>query len=365
VSLDRAKCIAAFKNAVKESDPAKRIEQRLSRVPLLGENVYGLAVGKAALAMARGAGEVTHGVCVTHALDGQPLPNGWYALESSHPVPDQRSLAAGDAICDLVATAGPSDCVLALISGGASSLVERPIPGLSLEQFVREVQAVIASGATIQDINSARIARSQIKGGKLGEYCAARITSLIVSDVVDDDPRVIGSGLTCTERAYDSLDVILPMRTFSIIASKMLEREGIRVELELAPLVGRVDVDRLSLAKPTMWWGEPTVAIPPDHGEGGRAQHLALELAQRLGGTAKSAFVIGSDGMDGPPPKSRRRAPAGAFVDGGTWQAMIEAGVNPSRALDRRDAGAALAAVDALVVTGPTGINHGDVVVIG
>ena len=364
MTLDRAKCIAAFTDAVKDCDPARRIEQRLSRVPLLGENIYGLAVGKAALAMARGAGEVTHGVCVTHALDGEPLPNGWYAIESSHPVPDQRSLAAADAICDLVATAGPSDCVLALISGGASALVERPIRGLSLEQLVREVQAVIASGATIQDINAARIARSQIKGGKLGEYCAARITSLIVSDVVDDDPRVIGSGLTCTEREYDSFDVILPMRSFSIVASKMLLRQGIRVELEPVPLVGLIDVERLNIANPTMWWGEPTVALPADHGEGGRAQHLALELAQRLEGSTTCAFVIGSDGMDGPKPE-HRVAPAGAFVDGGTWQAIIAAGVNPRRALDRRDAGAALAAVDALVVTGPTGINHGDVVVIG
>jgi glycerate 2-kinase len=111
-------------------------------------------------------------------------------------------------------------------------------------------------------------------------------------------------------------------------------------------------------------WGEPTLRVPEDHGEGGRAQQLALLLAKALRGTNLIAMAIGSDGIDGPPPKGRA-APAGAIVDGSTWDAIVSAGHDPERALARCDAGTVLDAVGALVVTGPTGINHGDLVVIG
>jgi hydroxypyruvate reductase len=111
-------------------------------------------------------------------------------------------------------------------------------------------------------------------------------------------------------------------------------------------------------------WGEPSVRVPTDHGEGGRAQQLALALARELRGAAIAAFVVSSDGVDGPPPRGRP-APAGAYVDHETWDAITAKGIDPQRALDRCDAGTALDAVGALVVTGPTGINHADVVVIG
>ena len=104
--------------------------------------------------------------------------------------------------------------------------------------------------------------------------------------------------------------------------------------------------------------------VPANHGEGGRAQQLALELARQLRGVSRAAFVVGSDGSDGPAPASRP-TPAGAYVDGATWDAIANANIDPSAALERRDAGTALAAIGALVVTGPTGVNHADVVVIG
>ena len=170
--------------------------------------------GKAALAMARGAGPVFRGVCVAHALDGKPLPTGWVAIEAAHPVPDLRSLAAADAVCDLVAAAHPDDEVLALISGGASALIERPVAGLSLEQFVREVQAVAASGVAIHELNAARIARSQLKGGKLAARSAAPVYTLVASDVFDDDLRIVGSGPTAGApgRPQDRVELVIPIR---------------------------------------------------------------------------------------------------------------------------------------------------------
>jgi hydroxypyruvate reductase len=114
---------------------------------------------------------------------------------------------------------------------------------------------------------------------------------------------------------------------------------------------------------PCIAWGEPTLAVPKQHGEGGRAQQLALELAWLLRGTKRWAFCAGTDGMDGPPPE-RRLPPAGAFVDGKTWDKIVAVGIDPHQALAKCDAGTALAAVGALVVTGPTGVNHADVVVL-
>jgi hydroxypyruvate reductase len=116
---------------------------------------------------------------------------------------------------------------------------------------------------------------------------------------------------------------------------------------------------------PRIAWGEPTIALPADRGEGGRAQQLALVLAGELRGDwPVSAFIAGSDGIDGPAP-AHRPAPAGAFVDETTWDRIAEAGIDPEHALARCDAGPALDAIGALVVTGPTGINHGDVMLLG
>jgi hydroxypyruvate reductase len=104
--------------------------------------------------------------------------------------------------------------------------------------------------------------------------------------------------------------------------------------------------------------------LPRRHGIGGRAQQLALVLARRLRGSERSALVVGTDGIDGPPPPDRP-APAGAWIDGATWDAIVAAGIDPAAALAVCDAGTALAAAGSLVVTGPSGINHADLVLLG
>src|SRR5262249_26839084 len=107
-----------------------------------------------------------------------------------------------------------------------------------------------------------------------------------------------------------------------------------------------------------------TVRVPRAHGSGGRSQQLALVLARELRGAPHSAFVVGTDGIDGPPPPDRP-SPAGAWVDGATWDAIAARGIDPAAALAACDAGTALSALGALVVTGPTGINHADLILVG
>ena len=360
--ISRDVCERAFAEAVRACDPARLVRERLA-----GEQFdVGLAFGKAALAMARGAGPVARGLVVAPILDGAPLPLGWSARDSAHPEPDARSVAAGEAAIELVRSAGKGDRVLALISGGASSLVEMPVAGLTLDELRARVRAKMASGAPIDEINALRKSLSAIKGGGLAMLCAAPITTLVASDVFGDDPRVVGSGPTVADRPGERGEVIAPMALFAEKLVRSLVEQGIDATSVAVPR-GDVEGAVSELARrsaPTLMWGEPTVRVPEDHGIGGRAQQLALLLAQRLRGSDRSAFVAGSDGVDGPPPP-HRPPPAGAFIDASTWDAIIGAGIDPLRALERCDAGTALHAVGALFVPGPTGINHADIAIVG
>jgi glycerate-2-kinase len=295
----------------------------------------------------------------------------------------------------LIESAGEPDTVLALISGGASALVEQPRQGLRFDEMRDRVQALMASGAPIHELNRLRTELSAIKGGKLAARSKAPVITLVVSDVIGDDPRVIGSGPTVREPAHDGdrVEVVAPMSSFGVEIFEALAARGIEATRIAEPIAGDVVVvaDRLVAELGgggamgaggranrgvdatgvegnggaddivLVAWGEPTVRVVENAGSGGRAQQLALELAKRLRGTGKSAFVAGSDGVDGP----SARGAAGAFVEGTTWDAIAAAGIDPAAALARCDAGTALDAVGALVVTGPTGINHADVVIIG
>jgi len=370
----KAQLLAAFHQAIAACDPTARVAAVAPRAEV------GIAIGKAALAMARGA-KVDRGIIVS-PVDGH-VP-GWTTIVSAHPFPDERSLEAGRAVRALVESA--HDTVLALISGGASSLIEDPL--IPLADFVATIRALMNAGAPIHELNVVRSALSSLKAGKLVEHCRARVTTLVASDIVGDPLALIGSGPTIVSeidhgrarailssyqlpipdvlhspsqrivRCDDRAELVLPMRAFAEAV-----RDATRLPLVEAPFTGLVEEVADALASPCVAWGEPTLRIPDDHGEGGRAQQLALELARRARGTARCALVMGTDGIDGPPP-SKRPAPAGAYIDGATWDAIARAGIDPVRALARRDAGSALHAADALVVTGPTGVNHADIMVV-
>ncbi len=359
--IERAQCEAAFRTAIVACDPAPRVAAAVGRLRL--HPTIALAVGKAAYTMARGAGPVAEALAVAPFPPAEPLPSGWRTLVSAHPVPDERSLAAGDAVIELIRSARRDDVVLALVSGGASALIERPAKGVTLDQLTSELAVLVAAGAPIQILNATRRALSTIKGGKLAELCAAPIVTLAVSDVVGDSIDVIGSAPTVAHRPGDHAEVIVPIRAFADAFVAALPGATLRADA-LAGDVATVAQGLAATSGLCVGWGEPTVRVGQRHGEGGRAQQLALALARHLAGTSRAAFVVGSDGSDGPAP-AHRPTPAGAYVDGATWDAIASAGVDPVVALEQLDAGNALAAVGALVVTGPTGINHADVVVIG
>lgn len=425
VRRDLAEAILA--DVIAACDPARRVRDALAApavaARMADRRVVAAAVGKAALAMARGAGPVADGLAIVPAGGGGALPAGWQLLEAAHPVPDTRSLAAGAALLALVERSAPDDTVLALLSGGASALAELPAAGgrgaipAAFAELTATVRHVMAAGAPIDEINAVRGALSAIKAGQLALASAAPVVTLAVSDVIGDPLAVIGSGPTIGpwlarpgvevddgrvavwQRARavlarlgvpapavlerepprrrvvrsDHAELIAPMASAAHAAIAALAARGVAARLIAAPVAGDVeDVARRLVAElaaapaggPIVAWGEPTVRVPAAAGAGGRAQQLALILARHLRGTPCAAFVVGTDGVDGPPPADRP-SPAGAWVDGATWDAIAAAGVDPAAALAACDAGSALAAVAALVVTGPTGINHADLVLVG
>ncbi len=409
---------AAFARAVQSCALDRRVAEALAGLspPLSAAGRrLGIAIGKAALAMARGA-SIDRGIAVVPvggvgAGQGAGAPSGWRVIEAAHPAPDERSLAAGRAVRELAESASPGDVVIALISGGASALVEAP--RVPLAELRALTGALMAAGAPIAELNAVRGALSDLKAGRLALACAAPIVTLVASDVVGDPLDVVGSGPTIgpwlaappgapveiglTEDARrrtaiaileqhglavppvlaapipprqvmrtDRALLVAPLAAFADAACEALATAGIAARRLDPPLEGDVAAAAHRLAAetpPFVAWGEPTLRVPADHGDGGRAQQLALALARLFRGTARALLVAGTDGVDGPPPRAGRPPPAGAFIDGTTWDAIAAAGLDPVRALARCDAGTALAAARALFVPGPTGVNHADVVI--
>jgi len=427
--IDRALAEVVFRDAVAACDPAARVREALAEPALASQLAYarpfGLAIGKAALAMARGAGPVVQGIAIAPgeattgagAVFDPSLPPGWRRFDGPHPEIDGRSRGAAELAWQVVGAAERDDVVLALISGGASALVEAPRGAITVDELRSVTRALMAAGAPIGELNTVRSALSLVKAGGLVVIARAKVITLAISDVIGDDLHTIGSGPTvgpwidapgqpvdlgAGDRArrsraaeilgrhgvspppsvaavlagtHDGLEivrhdlarVIAPMNAFARAAAAALSARGIDAPRMVAPLGGDVRTAAQRLMEhgsPLVAWGEPTLRIPQAHGEGGRSQQLALELARLLSGTERTALVAGSDGVDGPAPRGRP-TPAGAFVDGTTWAAITAAGFDPAAALERCDAGTVLAAVGALVVTGPTGINHADLVILG
>jgi hydroxypyruvate reductase len=330
-----------------------------------------LAVGKAAVGMCQGALDnlpPCDALVVTkydHADAGILARHRMQVIEAAHPIPDHKSLAAGQALLERMRAVPADGRVLLLVSGGASALAEALPEGMSLADLQALTDEMIAGGKTIGQINARRKQTSLIKDGKLIAACnGAEVRVYAISDVEGDSIAVIGSGLGDCHRA-----TIRAQST--IIASNQIAREfaarqahdlGLTVRLnqeslygdvfELAAIVG--EQLRRAEAGVYIWGGEPTVILPQNPGRGGRNQSLALALSEHIAGLDNlSLLVAGTDGSDGP------TTAAGGLIDGNTWSDPEAA----RSALQNADAGSYLEQHDSLFVTGPTNTNVMDLVI--
>jgi glycerate 2-kinase len=356
---------AVLRDVVAAVDPAGATARAVAAVDR-PRPAWLAAFGKAAPAMAAGAAQVRRfeaGIVV--APDATPvpaLPPKLVILRAAHPVPDARSEVAGRAVLALAASVPAHGALVVLVSGGASALVAVPRGGLSLGDKRARTSAAIARGAPIAEVNRLRASLSAIKGGRLAAACRAPVVTVVVSDVVGDDPAVVGSGPTLPARPGDVVVIASGVADLARAAATAIGGQVVddAVTGDVADVAARVAaaIAAAPAGAALVWAGEPTIRLPAAPGRGGRARQLALVVARELAGVAGwSLLAAGSDGIDG------TADAAGAIVDGATWGRVAAAGIDGQAALDRCDAGSALAAVGADVVTGPTGVNHADLIV--
>jgi hydroxypyruvate reductase len=340
--------------------------------------VWIAAIGKAASSMVLGAHDAL-GTAIEHTLvitkDGHVLPQltampGFEIHESAHPMPDERSLAAGARLLRWVDELPEFVDPLFLISGGSSSLVEVLEAGTTFADLERMTSQGLGEGIAIEELNARRSRLSLIKGGRLAARLNGRVArALFISDVPGDDPAVIGSGLlgpagVTPDRVERTVVASIDHAVESVAAAAM--ELGLEVGLSSRRFDG--DVMRLAVrfahelhlntSEVRIWGGESTVQLPEHPGRGGRNQHLGLATARLIAGHSDLMLLAaGTDGTDG------ATDDAGALVDAETCARLALVELDADACLQRADSGTALAATGDLIHTGPTGTNVGDLVI--
>ncbi len=326
-----------------------------------------IAVGKAAGAMMRAAldrfGPVP-ALVVTKDGHGDDLPKHVRLIEAAHPVPDERSLTGGRALGETVAAMPPGSVLMVLVSGGASALAEDPTEGKTLADLKALNQRLLGAGLDIGAMNHERRKLSRIKGGGLlARFHGAQVQVLAISDVPGDDLAIIGSGIGSAPKQHDfafQAQIIASNAIARDAAAAMARAQDITVLAcdealhdDLDVLARKIGPQIKAMGKGVLiLGGEPTVVLPPNPGQGGRNQALALALAREIAGTSGLVVLVGgTDGSDGPTDA------AGAVVDGLTW------GAGAAQALAAADSGRYLDGKGALLRTGPTGTNVMDLLV--
>ncbi len=396
--------------ALKAVEPGEAVRRGLETVTIpKSASIHLLGIGKAAIPMTAAAAEILpdfeDGLVITKQANRREISKV-RILETGHPLPDRRSLEAGRLALKYVGNFNEDDLLVCLLSGGGSSLVTYPLPGIELEDMQQLTGDLLASGAAIDEINILRRELDQVKGGGLAEATRARILNLILSDVLGDDLATIASGpcVPNPTRREDALAVlekykltptesirqvlfrprsrgIKPFheRTTSMIVGNnftaiqagqgQAETEGFKVRLLDTAMRGeaRQVGDQLAkiLAKgtrnaprPFCWiaGGETTVTLR-GHGKGGRNQELALAAVDELDGAAQVLLIsLATDGNDGPTDA------AGAVVSGETKGRASQAGMETSDYLAHNDAYPFFERLGDLLKPGYTSTNVNDLV---
>jgi len=414
----RALLEASYRAAVAAADPLEILARHLPRPPR-GRTLV-VAAGKAAASMALAverawpAGAQLEGLAVTryrHALPTERIR----VIEAGHPVPDEAGEAAAREMLERVRALGKDDLLLALVSGGGSSLLSLPAEGLSMTDLKAVTAQLLRCGATIQEINTVRKHLSAIQGGRLAAACKAAVLALVISDVTGDDPTHIASGPCAADTTTygDALDVLhkyavqpppavrvrleagaqgriaetpkpgdpvfarVENRVVAtahasleaagavfaargirpVILGDTVTGEAAEVAKVMAALAREVHRYRAPFPPPValISGGECTVTLRGEGGRGGRCSEFLLALAIELEGVpAVHALAADTDGIDGSEDN------AGALLAPDTLARARAAGLDARALLAKNDSYGFFAALGDLLVTGPTRTNVND-----
>jgi hydroxypyruvate reductase len=368
----RTRILRSYRAALAELDLERLVAGALARAPRRPHRI--IAIGKAAKPMFAGARGLE--------LDGSVVIG---PEDAGHPLPDARSVRAAEACLELVQRAGDARIVV-LVSGGASALVCAPAPGVTLADKREVTRAMLASGATIQEINVVRKHLSRIKGGGLARAARPReIRTLVVSDVIGGSAADVGSGPSVLDRStvrearallrrhapdHASLPLVptlahdrrrLPARVLAspehlaraiarTLGAKVLRPSQEDVEELAADYIARAV--RLRPGEALVRAAEPSVVVPKRAGKGGRSSHLAALVARGLP-SGVSFAALATDGVDG------ASGTAGAIVD-----ARLASHPDLERALAAFDTGPLHLGAGTALPARPSGHNLADLHVL-
>jgi len=406
-----------FHTAVAAADPKKVLPgflgEALKNLPAQKEEGKTIVIGagKAAAAMAVALEEnwtgSLSGIVVTaygHALPCKQIE----VIEAAHPVPDENSEIAAQRILNLVTDLNENDLVVCLLSGGGSSLLALPAPGITLLDKQQINQALLNSGADIHEINCVRKHLSGIKGGQLALACSpAKLVTFAISDVPGDDPGVIASGLTVADpttrqqalailekyqisvsnevrkwlggsmsetpktvgKSVDFKIVATAKQSLEAAAARAEEQgvktlilgddltgESQQLAISHAELVDQMLAQGPSIGAPCVLLsgGETTVKVR-GNGRGGRNTEYLLSLAIALEGKVNVyALAADTDGIDGSGDN------AGAILSPKNWLKADKLELNAANMLKNNDSYRFFEALGELIITGPTQTNVND-----
>jgi glycerate 2-kinase len=370
---DRSRLRRLYRAALTGADAEAAVRRTLAD-PAVGSalakarRVGVFASGKAAAAMLAGAREVS-GPRLAVVPQGGVRPRargGLEVLAAAHPEPDVSSVRAARRAAAFFSEFDDGDAILCLVSGGTSSLLCLPRPGLSLSEKRRKIALLVRRGEPIAEVNRLRASLSAVKGGRLGRITRARLVTLVLSDVQGDRAALVGSGPTVRRRRGDVVRVVASNASGLSAAAGEARSMGLSPRLA-TPLWGEAREAGARFARAALLLtpgeallagGETTVELPGRSGRsgrGGRCLELALGAAGILADQGEVAILAaGSDGRDG------SSSAAGAFADGTTLSRARRQGLNPLATLARHDTHPFFERIRDLFVTGPTGGNVAD-----
>jgi hydroxypyruvate reductase len=415
-----------FRHALEEASIAKAFARHVNcerGVLRVREDLYDLhsyanvrvvSIGKAGHtmveALAQQVGESNFEGIVASSVEPSSQVRGFRYFRGGHPTPNAESIQGAKAILRLLDAQTAASLVIFMISGGGSSIVEKPIDDeISLDDLIATYRVLVHSGAPIAEINAIRKHLSATKGGRLARAAfPAQLVSLLVSDVPDNSPDALASGPTMPDstsvddcyRIAEKHDLLpqLPPSTRELFERRVLEETpksddqsfyrsrwwtilSNQTALEHAAAAARsagfavyvdnsVDdwdyadaadylLNKLRELKKTservclISGGEVTVKVT-NGGVGGRNQQFALACAPKLAGENIAVLSAGTDGIDG------NSTAAGAVADGTTAARANASGLNAETALQKFDAYPLFNKLGDAIETGPTGNNLRD-----
>ncbi len=390
--------------AIKAADPYENTKRLLEEI-LPDGKINVLAVGKAAVPMAEASRDVLgdrieEALLVTKYFHSEGFSRSPFEIiEAGHPVSDDNSIKAAERGLAMAQSLGEGDVLLVLLSGGGSALLEKSRVAPDVQRDI--TRRLLERGAPIREINAVRKRLSLVKGGALAAAAyPARVITVALSDVLSNDKSVIASGITVRdEETDDFVSEVLEKYLYDIpdrvketvftkndilindggyyfagdinilcdAAGKKAEKLGYSVHYGPRDVSGEASEEAVRLIESVeslpgkhcyVFGGEAVVRVKGT-GKGGRNQEAALSAAIRLRDKRGIVFACaGSDGTDGP------TNAAGGIADGKTCSLMEKAGTDPERELADNNSYYALRASGSLIITGPTGTNVNDLIII-